>query len=499
MKKLIALALTLTCVLGLIGCNKSMHNVSENESSASGTMEEDITSFSAKVLEVNDSYLLVEPLADSNESKSADKIEVPLKGKTSWPIPAVGDMVNVFYSGEIQETYPARITKVHRVEIETSNPNTEPDSEIPGRTRFIVEIRDRAKEENLPCDAAIEKFYEDETTEYYFNVIKSPYIIVTYNNGNSEDIVTALNEGRATIADLDRFSIQYWSEPKEDDLDIAISKAILDHYRSDVPDGLIHVESHVLLANEVISGTPQVGADNHTEKTMVYLLVHYVKYSTYGGTLEAVGGSYVPAAITFKIGGSGEYILEEYWEPRDGSYYTDDIRSKFPGASADDALNDQAYIEDLKAQTYNKALAYLNSTISLDSRIAELLDEIQSSPAYSSKPGDYIEVHEPAYEELLGYGKYTLQYCFAVFLQGGQTDLQGHIMASACQDIMLAWGEGYTIDYAPATGQVWFEAFCGNAESLSKQFRLEELEKNFPGAFLLLQMSNNEFEIKDEH
>lgn len=39
--------------------------------------------------------------------------------------------------------------------------------------------------------------------------------MVTYNNGNSEDIVTALNAGRATIADLDQFAIEYHAEPKD--------------------------------------------------------------------------------------------------------------------------------------------------------------------------------------------------------------------------------------------------------------------------------------------
>jgi hypothetical protein len=38
--------------------------------------------------------------------------------------------------------------------------------------------------------------------------------MVVYNNGNSEDIVTALNAGRATIADLDKFGIEYHTEPK---------------------------------------------------------------------------------------------------------------------------------------------------------------------------------------------------------------------------------------------------------------------------------------------
>ena len=47
--------------------------------------------------------------------------------------------------------------------------------------------------------------------------------------------------------------------------------------------------------------------------------------------------------------------LEEYWEPSDGSY-SDDIRAKFPADAADEALNDQAYIDDLKAACDRKAL-----------------------------------------------------------------------------------------------------------------------------------------------
>lgn len=118
-----------------------------------------------------------------------------------------------------------------------------------------------------------------------------------------------------------------------DALDSAISNAILEHYASDRPDGLIHVESHVLLALETMSGTPKVGQDNHMEQTTVYLLVLQQKYSTYGGVLESCSGSYVPTALTFFSSEPGEYVLKEYWEPRDGIYYADDIREKFPGAS----------------------------------------------------------------------------------------------------------------------------------------------------------------------
>ena len=74
-------------------------------------------SFRATVLEVNENFLLVEPSQDCPERNSADKIELPLQDKTSWPMPQVGDTVDVFYNGELMETYPARIGKLYRVEI----------------------------------------------------------------------------------------------------------------------------------------------------------------------------------------------------------------------------------------------------------------------------------------------------------------------------------------------------------------------------------------------
>lgn len=83
------------------------------------------------------------------------------------------------------------------------------------QTSNIIKIRDRVEEENLTCDTAFEKFYEDENNEYYFSVIKSHYIIVTYNNGISEDIITALNSGRVTILDLDDFDIEYHIKEKK--------------------------------------------------------------------------------------------------------------------------------------------------------------------------------------------------------------------------------------------------------------------------------------------
>ena len=104
MKKYLCLLLVLLCVLSLAACKAAPE-------------EEDVHSFEATVLEVHDTYLLVEPGEDTWERSSSDKIEVSLHDKTSWPIPQVGDTVNVFYNGELMETYPARVGKVYRVEI----------------------------------------------------------------------------------------------------------------------------------------------------------------------------------------------------------------------------------------------------------------------------------------------------------------------------------------------------------------------------------------------
>ena len=137
-------------------------------------------------------------------------------------------------------------------------------------------------------------------------------------------------------------------------LDAAISKAVLDHYADAVQPGQIHVESHVLLAQD----------DSSADTITVYLLVLQETYSADGGTLTMENGSYVPTAITFSLSTSSGPTPLEYWEPSDGSY-SDDIRAKFPSAAADEALqNDQAYIEDLKTVCYQKALEAKNGAAS---------------------------------------------------------------------------------------------------------------------------------------
>ena len=100
----------------------------------------------------------------------------------------------------------------HRMQFPESDDETL--SEVPGAVTHVVDIYDRAEEENLPCDEAMELFYEDETNEYYFSCIKSQYIMVMDSTGRTTDVVTALNEGLITIDDLDYYGIEYFAVPK---------------------------------------------------------------------------------------------------------------------------------------------------------------------------------------------------------------------------------------------------------------------------------------------
>ena len=64
----------------------------------------------------------------------------------------------------------------------------------------------------------------------------------------------------------------------------------------------------------------------------VYAWVLFEEYSFDGTEIQIEQGSHIPTVVTFDMSdkSSSAYSVLEYWEPRDGSYYADDIRSKFP-------------------------------------------------------------------------------------------------------------------------------------------------------------------------
>ena len=73
--------------------------------------------FEAEILEIYDGNYLVKPVEGSWELNSADRIEVPIRNAHPSPEPEIGDVIEIEYSGEILETYPARITEVFSIRV----------------------------------------------------------------------------------------------------------------------------------------------------------------------------------------------------------------------------------------------------------------------------------------------------------------------------------------------------------------------------------------------
>lgn len=216
----------------------------------------------------------------------------------------------------------------------------------------------------------------------YFNIFNSPYLQLSFEKNAEGKMMLIGKSGEQTrymgmdvsdgniVISSDEQDISYWGEqgitspyaPKTaSKLNNAIAKALNEKYQAEKPDGLLHIENYYLLANETASGTPLKGNSGHMTKATVYLLVYHMKYSVNGDHLEEVEGDFVPTAITFDVSESGEYKLDEYWTPRSGANYSSDIRAKFPGAAADEALNIEKYAEALTNDSWSQATAYLNS------------------------------------------------------------------------------------------------------------------------------------------
>lgn len=235
---------------------------------------------------------------------------------------------------------------------------------------------------------------------------------------------------------------------------------------------------------ETVSATP--AAESTVHRVTFYGWALYEQYQVTEAGLETTGGSHIPVAISFDLDERG-YTLTDYWEPRDGSYYVQDIREKFPSHIVEDGIDSQKFILSQTQECYAQAVAYTG--LDTNNIIGTLIETICASPAQSSNPGDYIEAHPIEYRELTYYGRYTLQYCFSRFEQGGETGLEGHIMAQVCQEIAEDWGEGFLPDHSPDfTGQDWDNAFKSNALRLKEQYTEIALAEQCPASWLLLSL-----------
>ena len=107
-------ALCLLGILSLAGCAQEKQTTAVTAENAT---------FEALILEVSEGSLLVQPVEDTTESRSASQIAVSTKGigeegsveylKTAQ----AGDTVSISYNGEIAESFPAQIAQAYAISL----------------------------------------------------------------------------------------------------------------------------------------------------------------------------------------------------------------------------------------------------------------------------------------------------------------------------------------------------------------------------------------------
>ncbi len=204
------------------------------------------------------------------------------------------------------------------------------------------------------------------------------------------------------------------------------------------------------------------------QKITYYGWALYNEYIFKESGLKEVGGSHVPVALTFAME-EGEYILEEYWEPGDGSYFERDIRKKFPKHIVEDGLDSQKFIVRQTQDCYAQAVAY--GELDTEPIIEKLIQAIcLDGKSELSNPQSYIDAHLEEYRELIYYGAYTVRHCLNRFEQGGETGLEGHIMARVCEEIAGAVTEIPVKARLSDTGQQWYDSLKGYVKGILEQF-----------------------------
>ncbi len=121
---------------------------------------------------------------------------------------------------------------------------------------------------------------------------------------------------------------------RTEDLETAISRAIMQRNRGGYKLGTYACETHEIFATEA-SGPAD---NNNIETVTAYMWVDYGEYIKYGDSLVSVGGSSCPTVLTFECV-DGRYNLIEYWTSEDGSRYIDSIREKYPKKIVSEVLS----------------------------------------------------------------------------------------------------------------------------------------------------------------
>lgn len=340
-------------------------------------------------------------------------------------------------------------------------------------------------------------------TDYFGNVIQHhsegerPHLTVMCHDGNRRDFYyDAENEDipesllgkqikvRARIQELTGSLFTWQVETVSDDwhstLDEAIQAAILAHHSYDYGENVLECVNFISLASND-GGIPN---ENGIRTVTQYGVVYHQDYRLENSTLVEESGCNVPTALTFRISDEGQYILAQYWEPRDGSYYSEDIKAKFPLFVRPDTAE---HLFAQKIAIFQQVMDgfSVGKSVVIDHLITDICERERWAPSFS----DLMLMCELQRDLLSYYGSDTLKYCFGVFLQGQDNAFRGQVMAYVCSEIINSMGEQLTEERPiPQLDENWFDVYAQQALTLPETYSHDEIRRQYPASWILLSL-----------
>ncbi len=313
-------------------------------------------------------------------------------------------------------------------------------------------------------------FYYGEVTEQTAEG-NTPYIHVLCNDGSDKvfyyeagnedipnDLVGKHVKIRAKLQELtgNFFTTQVTQVPDAwfDNLDAAIQNAILAHHNSHTyerHDRVLKCASYFTYASE---GCAPAGS-SQVELVTEYGIVYHQNYHLDNGKLVEEGGCNVPTVLTFRVDDYGHYYLAEYWEPRDGNHYSEDIKAKYPPFVWPDT---QKILFEQKISIFNQVMDgfQVGPEVVIDHLITDICDRERWAESFD----DLMLMCELQRELLAYYGEDTLDYCFSQFENGNQNDTRGKVMAYVCSEILEGMGRDPVAGWSSReSGQEWYDSF----------------------------------------
>ncbi|MFV0343430.1 MAG: M56 family metallopeptidase [Anaerocolumna sp.] len=263
-----------------------------------------------------------------------------------------------------------------------------------------------------------------------------------------------------------------------DSLENAVHLAIIEHNKNNSHPADLTCENHIILAiKEGESDSNNIDSLTIT----VYTMVRYAEFNLNNNgmidNMEESSGSHIPTAITFKLGDDGGYILHEYWQPRDGSYYLSDLQNKFPQELWEEGLDTQKFIVAQEQSIYKSLIegGYINSKEKITSLINDIL-------TMSEDPSNWKL--QALKRDLTYYGDYLLTYASTRFLEDNLSKDSAKILEDACRAILKQFNEdiGFSSD---KTGREWFDAYLANLRTYELKEGMAYVKKNMPKGYLL--------------